>query len=388
MTNPNSTNALVEFAAALVQTPSVLGNEAEMARAVSARMERLGYDEVAIDSTGNTVGVIQGAQEGPTILFDAHMDTVDVIPRESWSRDPFSGAIEDGKLYGRGSSDMKGALAAMVYAAARLDRSRLAGRVVVSASVNEETIEGPALKRVMDRHRPDYVVIGESSDLNLVRAGRGRAEFVVSAKGKPAHAAAPERGENAILKMTRVIAEVEALPMPSDDVVGSGVMVLTDIVSTPYPGHSVIPSRCRATYERRLVPADTLESTLKDFQEAFARADAAETEIELAVAEVTTYTGETLRQKKWFPAWVMAVDDEFVQASLRALEGIGLSPALTSYQFCTNAAYSAGVAGVPTVGFGPSREHMAHIVDESAPIEHLSKVAEGYTAISQAILSS
>ena len=177
MTKPYSADALVEFAAVLVQTPSVLGNEAEVATAVSTEMERLGYDEVAIDSTGNAVGVVQGALEGPTILFDAHMDTVDVEPRESWSRDPFSGAVQDGKLYGRGSSDMKGALAAMVYAAARLDRSRMAGRVVVSASVGEEIVEGLALKRVMDRHRPDYVVIGESSDLNLVRAGRGRAEF-------------------------------------------------------------------------------------------------------------------------------------------------------------------------------------------------------------------
>ena len=105
------------------------------------------------------------------------MDTVGIAPGLVWTKDPFGGEIVDGYLYGRGVADMKGALAGMVHAAGGMDKSKLAGRVVISASVLEEVYEGGALKTVMDAVNPDYVVIGESSDLNLVHGGRGRAEI-------------------------------------------------------------------------------------------------------------------------------------------------------------------------------------------------------------------
>ena len=168
--------ALIDFTCALVRLESVLGNERNVAEQVSREMRRLLFDHVEIDGTGNAVGIVRGLHDGPTILFDAHMDTVDVVPADAWTHEPFAGEVADGRIWGRGSSDMKGALAAMVYAAAGLERASLAGSVIVSASVGEESIEGAALRTVMERHAPDFVVIGEASGLNLVRAGRGRAE--------------------------------------------------------------------------------------------------------------------------------------------------------------------------------------------------------------------
>ena len=106
--------ALIDFTCALVRLPSVLGDEALVAEQVSREMRRLLFDHVEIDADGNAVGVIRGLGDGPVVLLDAHMDTVDVLPADAWSRDPFGAEVADGRIYGRGSSDMKGALAAMV----------------------------------------------------------------------------------------------------------------------------------------------------------------------------------------------------------------------------------------------------------------------------------
>ncbi len=157
---------------------------------------------------------------------------------------------------------MKGALGAMVHAAASVDRSKLSGRIVISASTLEEVLEGVALKVVMDRYPPDFVVIGEATDLNLARGGRGRAEVHLETVGRPSHSSAPQLGRNAVLDMARVIQAIETLELDEDPLMGPAIIALTDIISDPYPGNSVIPSICRATYDRRLLPGESAEDVL------------------------------------------------------------------------------------------------------------------------------
>ena len=154
-------------------------------------MNRLGFDRVWVNGDGSAIGVMEGARPGPTILLDSHCDTVGIAPGSVWSVDPFVAEVRDGYLYGRGSADMKGALAAMIHAVGGLDRSRLAGRAVVSVTVQEEVMEGVALKTVMDEVQPDFVIIGESTELNVARGGRGRAEIHLETIGRPAHSSSP-----------------------------------------------------------------------------------------------------------------------------------------------------------------------------------------------------
>lgn len=378
--------ALVDFAADLVRIRSVLGKEQSVAERVLAEMRFAGFDRVELDSAGNAIGILEGKEPGPTVLFDAHMDTVDVTPASAWTRNPFGGEIVDGRLYGRGSADMKGALAAMVHGLGALSESTLRGRIVVSASVNEELIEGAALRMVMQRYGADFVVIGEASELDVVRAGRGRAEYVIETVGRPAHASSPHRGVNAVHRMSAVIDAIEALPMPSHPFVGDGVMCLTDIISIPYPAHSVVPSGCRATYERRLVPGETEGEVLGQIEEACRRAGAEDTRIRLAQTDVTSYTGVRWAESKWFAPWELPEDSELVQAALTGLRGVGQEPGLSAYQFCTNAAYSAGHASVPTIGYGPACEADAHVIDESVAVADLLTAGRGYRAIAEALL--
>lgn len=372
---------VVELTQRLVRVPSVFGREGDAARAAAEAMEERGFDRVEVDRLGNAVGIMEGREAGPTLLLDAHVDTIDVIPRDAWTKDPFGGEVVGDRLYGRGSSDMKGALAAMIVGIGSLSREEFRGRVAVVGSIGEEVIEGIALEEVAKTLKPDAVVIGESTGLDLVRGGRGRAEFKLTSHGIPAHASTPDRGVNAIHEMRKVISEIESLPTLSHPVVGSGVMALTDICSQPYPAQSVVPSRCSVTYERRLIPGETPESVRELLDQSCRKAGVSEIEIVPAIARYVAPTGVELELEKWFPAWVMEEDSRFVQDALGGLRGAGLDPQLSAYQFCTNGAYSAGRAGIPTLGFGPSREELAHIIDEYVKIEELVSAALGYAGI-------
>ena len=106
--------ALVAFTQALIRIPSLSGEEAAVVERIVAEMHALGFDEVMVDANGSAIGIVVGARPGPTILLDAHCDTVGIAPGSTLTHDPFAATIEDGFLYGRGAADMKGALAAMI----------------------------------------------------------------------------------------------------------------------------------------------------------------------------------------------------------------------------------------------------------------------------------
>lgn len=370
---------LTAFAQNLIRARSVTTEEKEVVEVLSAEMRRLGFDRVWVDDFGSLVGVVEGSQPGPTILLDGHCDTVEAHASD-WSHDPWGGDIENGRLYGRGAADMKGSLAAMVHAVGNVERGKLRGRVAVSATVSEEVAEGGAFKAVVEALRPEFVVIGEATELNLNRGGRGRAEIQLKTVGRSAHSSSPQAGHCAVTDMMRVIQAVNDRPAPVDAVLGAGSIVLTDIISAPHPGYSVIPYRCDVTYDRRLLPADNRESLLEALN-SLPGLDDIQYTAALAPLEERTYTGKLLQGEKFFPAWVFPETHPFVQSALRGLKSVGLNPQIGAYRFCTNAAYSAGVAGIPTVGFGIGREEDAHIVDESIVVEDLSTAAKGYQGI-------
>jgi putative selenium metabolism hydrolase len=293
----------------------------------------------------------------------------------------------DDAIYGRGAADMKGALAAMVHAAARVDRTQLAGRVVVSATVMEENLEGAALRTVIEAVNPKYVVIGEATDLNLNRGGRGRAEIHLEAIGRPAHSSSPHLGRNAILDMMKIVSAIERMPTRSDPLLGPATMALTDIMSEPYPAYSVTASRCRVTYDKRLLLDETPEQVLASITN-LPELRGIDLQAKIAEGEHRTYTGAILKGTKFLPAWILPENDLFVQTCLRGLHSAGLQPMISAYRFCTNAAYSAGVAKIPSVGFGPGREEDAHVVDERLELNKLVAAELGYRGIIQTALST
>jgi putative selenium metabolism hydrolase len=233
-------------------------------------------------------------------------------------------------------------------------------------------------------------VIGEASELNLKRGQRGRAEIVVETFGKPAHSANPHAGINAVYKMAALIREINKLEAPRHPILGDGILELTDIKSSPYPGASVVPDYCRATYDRRLLVGETTASVLEPLLAVIADHERSDTEFKAAVGYASgverCYTGAEIRGERFFPGWVCDQDEEFVQAALAGLRSAGLDPQITQYSFCTNGSHYAGEAGIPTIGFGPSRENLAHTIDEYIEVDQLLKATGGYYGILGAVL--
>lgn len=378
-------NALVLFAQRLVRTRSVTGEEQGVVKNIADEMRRLGYDRILVDDYGNIIGIIEGMQSGPTILLDGHCDTVDADAAD-WKQGPWDGVINNGRLYGRGAADMKGSLAAMIHAAGSLERKSLAGKVAVSATVTEEFVEGGAMRSVVETLHPDCVVIGEATELNLNRGGRGRAEIQLTTFGRSAHSSSPSAGHCAVTDMIRLINAVSEHPVPVDPFLGPGSLVLTDIISEPFPGHSVIPYRCHVTYDRRLLPGDSNVSILEEIN-SLPGLNGIDFSVSLATQEERTYTGKLLQGEKFFPAWVFPEEHAYIQTALHGLESAGLHPMIRGYRFCTNGAYCAGTAGIPTVGFGIGREEDAHIVDESIAVADLFTALQGYQGIIRSVCS-
>lgn len=378
---------IVTLCQSLVQIPSLSGQEEKVAKKIQEFANQHNFDEVTVDRFGNIAVMINGVEPGPTVLFDGHIDTVPVF-EENWTVNPYEAIVRDGRIWGRGTSDMKGSITAMLLAAkyfAEDCQKNFKGKIVISCSVHEECFEGVATRLVSEQHQPNYVVIGEATNLKLNIGQRGRAEVIVETFGKSAHSSNPDAGINAVNRMVTLIAEINQLKNEEHPILGKGILELTDFISSPYPGASVVPSYARVTFDRRLLVNETRESVLEPIQKII---DHLELEDEQFHAKVSfssgselCYTGETIEAERFFPAWLYEADEKFIAQTFENLKKIIPHTELSHYSFCTNGSHFAGEANIPTIGFGPSLEKLAHIDDEYIEIEPLVKATEGYISI-------
>lgn len=385
--------SIISLCKELVSIKSYSGEERFVAETLKGYMLSNGYDEVQIDHYGNVIGKICGNRPGKRLLFDGHIDTVPVGNENDWTHDPFKPEVVDGKLYGRGTTDMKGAVAAFTAAAGffcKDMKKNFTGEIYIAGVVHEECFEGVAARNISDRVRPDYVVIGEASNLNLNIGQRGRAEIVVETFGKPVHSANPEKGVNAVYKMSKAIEAIRKITPPEHPVLGKGILELTDIKSGPYPGASVVPEYCRATYDRRLLPEETKEDVLAPIQKVFKELSREDfqfkAKVSYAVGHERCYTGNNIEGERFFPGWLYGEEEPFVQDILNELKHMGFDTEITQYNFCTNGSHYAGEAGIPTIGMGPSAESLAHTIDEYVELSQLYGSAERYYGIMKVLL--
>jgi acetylornithine deacetylase len=317
--------------------------EAAVADAIATHMRRLGLDvsiEPVAPGRPNVVGVVEGRQKGRTLMFCGHTDTVGV----TGMADPFTPVERDGRLYGRGSQDMKGGVAAMVAAAGALAARGLAtGRIVVAAIVDEEhaSIGAEALVR---QWTADAAVVTEPTDLTIAIGHKGFAWVKVEVEGKAAHGSRPADGQDAILRLGRVLGRLEALDRelqrrPAHPLVGTGSLHAS-LVSG---GHelSSYPDRATLDMERRTLPGEPESIALDEVRAILS---------ELA-GEDTTFRGEA-RHMFSRPAYEVPAGHEITRALSASLEAVGGTPRVGGASFWTDAAI-LGHAGIPSVLFGP-----------------------------------
>lgn len=360
----------VQLAQELLRIPSPSGEEGALADWLLSFLKT--FTEAERGPLGAVVGrVSQGKR--PVILVEGHLDTV---PAEvdTWSVPPFAGEIQKGFLFGRGAVDMKGPIAAQLAGAAEAVRE-IQGTLYLVYVPHEETAEGVALARVLEGiERPDLAILGEPTDLRLGIGHRGRAVIRLTVRGKAAHASMPELGENAIEGMVEALRHALLTPLPEDPVLGRGTV--TPVAVSADSQGPVIPAHCTALLDRRLIQGETEEAVLADYQGLGA-------EVSLEEISLRFYTGESLRATLFFPAWCMEPEDPWVT---RAWEALG-SPPLRVWRFSTDGVETCARREIPTVGYGPGDESLAHQVDERVSVEDLRRGATGYARLLRALFT-
>ena len=373
---------LVEFARRLVQTPSAPGREAEVARLIQTEMERLGFDQVMQDPAGNVIGRLRGG-EGPVLMFNGHMDHVDPGDPGGWPHPPHSGRVVDGELWGRGSVDMKGPLAAMIHAGGLVKQHHLPlpGDLVVACVVMEE-VGGVGTRVLLEHLKPDIAVVGEPSGGGLMRGHRGRVELVVRVRGRAVHASVPQEGVNPHYALARFLTRLETLPLPQDPVFGASSVAPT-LYHTDQTSANVIPGEARLTLDWRNVPGETPEQIVEKLERLLAEClpPGAEGQVHVAADRFITYTGHVENLPSIFPSFSLDTDHPLVKAAQHMLSRALRRPVpVGTWHFATDGGHLMA-AGVPTVGFGPGDPGLAHTNRERLSVEALVEGVVGYTAL-------
>jgi putative selenium metabolism hydrolase len=379
----------VQFLLDLIAIRSMSSGEGAVIDRIKQEMEKLSYDEITIDPMGNILGRVGN---GPVMIaLDAHVDTVDVGDPSLWDMDPFEAVIKDDIIYGRGAGDMKGPLAAIVYGGALAKKLGLIDGVTlyVTGTVQEEDCDGLCWQYIVkeDKLRPDCVVIAEPTNLNIHRGQRGRMEMEVHTKGLSSHGAMPERGVNAIYKMSSIISDIEKLNdrLKDDPFLGKGTITISHIRSTS-PSLNAVADSATIHIDRRLTAGETPESAVTEIEhlESFRRAEA---EVVVPEYDTPSYTGLIYPTPKIYPTWLLEEDHYAVQAGAECYQQLfGSRPKIDRWNFSTNGVATMGLLGIPTIGFGPANEIYAHSPQDQCPVDHLSKAIAFYAAFPRAFM--
>lgn len=333
-------------------------------------MNSLGFDETWVDSAGNVGGLIRGTGNGPVVVLEGHMDTVPPGRPEEWRVEPYSGEVVDGWLCGRGSVDMKGAIASMVHSARLLDPPE--ADVYLAFVVHEEDQEGFGIRVFLEESgvRPDLVVLGEATRLNVAVGHRGRVEVRLTAVGRTSHSSMPELGDSALYRMLDALLRLREAShsLPEHDALGRATVAPVNVTCSPgvIP---VIPDLCEALLDYRMVPGETLESVLERL-----RSLAPGLEASVVEKVVRCYTGMEARVRAYFPAWYEP--SQFARLAAREL-----GAEMITWRFGTDGSYTAGEAGILTVGYGPGDEALAHRPNERVRVSDLVEAVGGYARI-------
>lgn len=376
---------MIQFTRELIKTPSESLDEKKIAGLIESRMKELEYDMVFQDEWGNVVGVIHGHDSAPTVLLNAHMDTV--TPDENqWANNPYDAVIENDKLYGAGASDCKSGIAAQVYAGAMLKHSLLPlkGNLIVAATVAEKNGRSIGVRALMDHSlpsiglKPSYAILGEPTGLGLVYGHDGWVNLDIRVEGEqPFHVEDVANGiyrdleENHPFRLNDNMGEVFNIQPPqfeSRSGVRRGVIQMS-----------------QKLYQENDVE-ELLFNVKKNATYAAENYGAVAVMVDVRQEKQQLYTGKTVAVRNIVNAWTTDPFHPLIERSRQTLAAAGLAVKPLKWQLNK---LEMGTAGgvlvneykIPTVGFGPGLIDQAHAVNEYVPLENIVKAAYGTAAV-------
>ncbi|MEX2501660.1 MAG: M20/M25/M40 family metallo-hydrolase [Trueperaceae bacterium] len=375
----------VDLARALIRAPSPSGAESPAAEVLLSAFHRFGFDRAWTDEVGNAIGVFERG-DGPTVMLNGHLDTVPTGDPALWPHPPLSGEVADGRLWGRGASDMKGSLACMIVAAAEAAQRGFQGTLMVVGVVQEE-VGGLGARWLGETMRPDVIVLGEPSKLALKLGHRGRVEVDVHLPGRIAHAAKADLGENALYRAAAFLTELQRTELPSGGPLHGSSATPTRLRSFPKDGANVVPGEAVLTIDYRNLPSDPPDEVL-------ARLQALDAEATLVVTEEHAESESGAVQRTFArtnPAYLAPDDDPWTQRGRAVFREVlpahGVPFEEGTWWFATDAPYLAA-QGTVVLGFGPGEEERAHTTSESVRIDSLEAATGIYRDVAIGLLAA
>lgn len=404
---------VVDFCQRLLRVPALSGDEKGVADLYLAEMEKLGYDRFFRDKFGNVIGIIEGTEPGPAIMYNAHLDHVDTGDYSEWGGyDPYGAEIDvnemenqdrDGYesvevIHGRAAADVKAGGACQIYSGKMLLDLRekgykIKGRYIFTGVVLEEPAEQLGMIKLIDDTFPeegityDGVVSCEATSLKLYLGHRGRVELKVTLSGVTSHGSAPWLGINAVNKSTKFIDRVEQYIKENhktDEHLGDSSIALTIINCTP-GAMCIVPDRCNITYDRRFVPGETYDGCVEQIQKIIDDISAEDPDfratVEIATVPRTTYTGLTVAIPNVKEAWKISKEHPFTKAASAGLEAVGQSVKYGYWDFGTDLSVISGREKKPAIGYSPMQEFYCHRPIDKVRIDYMIKALAGNVSI-------
>ncbi|HEX8919705.1 MAG TPA: M20 family metallopeptidase, partial [Chloroflexota bacterium] len=377
---------VVDLTRELVRFPTVNppGNERESAEFLGRRMEEMGLEvevQTIAEQRANVLGRIRGRGEGPSLVLTGHLD---VVPPggQAWTRPPFDAVLEDGRIYGRGSCDMKGGVAAMVAAAATLVRDgfRPQGDIVLACTAGEEAGLQGALVMVERRslEGAGFLVVAEPTDLNVYIGEKGVLWLRIFMRGRTAHGSMPWLGANAVSAMAQLIPALEAYPFPFKENILLGKPTLSVNVIEGGNKLNVVPDLCRMDVDLRTVPGQShadIVAQVQSMANHIARSRHPDLRVEVEI-DNDQQPLETHR------------DDALVLATVESVRTVcGRQPQVGGVTFATDAAQLGPAFDIPMVICGPGASTMAHQPDEYIEVDQLIQAVDVYVDLARRLMS-
>ncbi len=370
----------VDFTQRLIQTPSMPFEERAIAELVAAECRMLGFDEVWIDGIGNVNGRIRGQNPSlGALVLNTHLDHVDPGEPSLWSVPPFSGEVVNGRIIGRGACDIKGPLAVQVYSMAALLRSgEHPRRDVVFTGVVQEEIGGGGAKYWVENldYEVALVVLGEPSDNKLALGHRGITQMWVMFNGRSVHASVPEKGVNPNYALAEFLHKLAgAKSQLSGHPLLGATTVSPTIIEVDTRSTNVTPAWTRVCLDFRT--ASESHNSLA----AFVHKVAGDQPVQITYALLGGKDDPYPESDETIYGFYTPPESDEVQRALAAIaNGVGHVPELTSYRFATDGRHFVPY-NLPMIGYAPSEEDQAHVVDESISIEKMGESLRGHVQL-------
>jgi len=362
----------VECAALIAKKLQTIGFDTRLVEVPSEELEELAPQGKGLPRV-NVISLLKGAAQRPTLHFNGHFDVVP--PGTGWTRNPFSPAVDDGKLYGRGTSDMKGGIAAMIMAAQALVEAgiKLRGGLAISAVPDEETGGFAGVGYLVKNRliKADYAIVTEPSSIGTIwNAHKGALWLEITTLGKAAHGSLPFMGINAFEKLVKVAQALECLKpkftkkTSSHHVEPKEAMYPTIMIGGVVSGGvkvNVVPSSCSMTIDRRLIPEEKMVDAKKEVEEVIKSLSQKDPQLKIEAKSLLEAEAAVTSQR-----------EKICQTLAKNIKQV--TSVTPKFNLCTaflDMRFLVNQAGISTISYGPGLLRTAHTADEYVLVDDL-----------------